>query len=415
MFHLHIRYLSRDGGGSCESARQYAVREGRFRNRGDVVRLVRSLYMPDWARGASAPRYWGAAEGPSARVNARTAILIVFALPRTLQREAQNQLALRMAQAVAATCGRIGRPCRLPVTWVIHEGHGRNPHVHMLLSTSANDGIRRPAEKWFRRYLPNAVQEGGAPRARSLTERSWVFRIREVWARLANAALRDAGLAEDLDHRSFGARGLSKVPSLHLGPRLSKLPWAAGMPDRVARNRRLAEENKKALELEEEIDRRRRELRQLEIDAQVLLTALGVWNTWKELEWRSLLRHHPLAGDAEQIREAASVMLLEGDPANFGNLRRAYDSIRDTRPFVELIGPGWDAVTTGAGIWAVRPGDDGVVMLGPGYVLTDARDDNAVATLMRISSLLPFREPVMRLQGDFPADLRRQLPGRGGQ
>jgi hypothetical protein len=411
MFHLHVRYLSRDGGGSCESARQYVVRAGRFRNRGDAVRLVRSLHMPQWAKGDSAANYWAAAEGGNARVNARTALLIVFALPRNLLADAQDELALQMAQAVAVMCGTVGPRSRLPVTWAIHEGYGRNPHVHMLVSTSVNDGIARPAELWFKRYSPDAPSKGGAPRSRFLTQRVFVFRVRETWARLANAALRAADLPADLDHRSFAVHGLVKIPSLHMGPRLSKLKWDGPMPVRAARNLQIAEENKKALEQEEDLARRQRELRALEIDARILVTARAIWNSYKELEWRTLLKSHPLAGDADQIRRAAAVMLLEGDRANFGNLRGAYDSIVSTRGFVDRIGPGWDAVTTSTGIWAVRPGDDGVVMLGPGYVLTDACDPGAVATLLSVSSLLPFSDPVVRVRPDLPVELQAQLSG----
>jgi hypothetical protein len=411
MFHLHVRYLSRDGGGSCESARQYVVRAGRFRNRGDAVRLVHSLHMPEWVKGDSAANYWAAAEGSNARVNARTALLIVFALPRNLLADAQNELALQMAQAVAAMCGTVGPGSMLPVTWAIHEGHGRNPHVHMLASTSVNDGIARPAEFWFKRYSPDAPNKGGAPRARFLTQRIFVFRVREVWARLANAALRAADLPADLDHRSFAARGLGKIPSLHMGPRLSKVMSDGPMPVRAARNLRVAEENNDALEQEEEIAHRQRELWELELDTRILVTALGIWNSYKELEWRALLKSHPLAGDADQIRLTAAVMLLEGDQANFGNLREAYDSILSTRGFVDRIGPGWDAVTTSSGIWAVRAGDDGVVMLGPGYVLTDGSDADALATLLSVSSLLPFSDPVLRVRPDFPVELEAQLSG----
>lgn len=395
MFHLHIRYLSRDGGGSCESARQYAVREGRFRKRGDVVRLVRSLHMPEWVRGDSARNYWVAAEGRGARVNARTAVLIEFALPHDLDRRAQDELALEMGYLVSTLCVPVGSGAKMPVTLAIHEGCGRNPHVHMLLSTSANDTVERPADRWFRRYSAKSPSSGGAPRPRVLTKRRWVHRVRELWASLANAALQRAGVSRNVDHRSNRHRGLAVAPSLHLGPRITHLMRHGVDTPRANRNRSIADENRKALEQEADIARRRRELWALELEVQVLSVARGVWNAYRESEWRHVLASHPLAGDADQVRSAAVLMLLERDRANIGELRRAYESIMDTRRFVGLLGEKWDPVTTSHGIWGVRPGQDGVVMLGPGYVFADASDDDAVLALLRVGSMLPFSDPVL--------------------
>jgi len=81
MFHVHIGYRSRDGGTSCEAARQYIVREGKYRKRGDVVRMVAPIHMPAWAGDRSANAYWAAAEGNHSRANGRTALILEFALP----------------------------------------------------------------------------------------------------------------------------------------------------------------------------------------------------------------------------------------------------------------------------------------------------------------------------------------------
>jgi hypothetical protein len=115
MFHLHVRYCSRDGGRSCDAAREYIAREGRYEKRGDAVRWVRSLHMPEWVEGASAPAYWSAAEGRHSRANARTALLVEFALPKQLSDEDSGS-ADRIA-LLPARYAPTARPSRRAARW----------------------------------------------------------------------------------------------------------------------------------------------------------------------------------------------------------------------------------------------------------------------------------------------------------
>ena len=168
---MHIQYRSCDGGRSCDKARQYIAREGEFVGCGDTVRWVKSLHMPVWAGDGSTAVYWQAAEGRHSRVNARTGILFEFALPKVLTVPDQDALALRMAELLSPMATEDASSGRLPVTLAIHEGYGRNPHVHALVSTSIADGLVRTVGTWFRRRTPKSPGAGGAQRSVYVTKR----------------------------------------------------------------------------------------------------------------------------------------------------------------------------------------------------------------------------------------------------
>lgn len=396
MFHMHVSYRSRDGGRSCESARQYIAREGRFRKRGDTVRMVVSINMPDWAGDISANVYWAAAEGAHSRANARTALMVEFALPSGLSRGAQNTLAMRMAEAVSRL-GMDGTPLshRLPVTFAIHEGGGSNPHVHMLVSTSINDQVARPREQWFRRFQSKARERGGAPRHRHLTKKGWVRQVRALWARLANEVLVAMGLPATLDHRSFAERGIVKAPTIHLGPRLAGLAARGELTPRISRSNKVVEENEALEALEDEIARRNKAVRELEWQSRLLVHAREVWKAMSDSTVAAILSEHPLGGGAPDVRSAATAVIVEADATNAPLLRDAYEKLLTEDLVASIAGEAWDVVKPQQGIWLVRPAADTVVMLGPGYAATDAVDEDAITAMLRMARRLPFKKPVV--------------------
>lgn len=83
----------------------------------------------------------------------------------------------------------------------IHEdGTDHNPHVHILLTT---------------RQL-NA--DGFGSKLDEVELRSFVKRTRKRWSELTNQYLEKSGSALRVDHRSYKARGIEAVPTVHRGP-----------------------------------------------------------------------------------------------------------------------------------------------------------------------------------------------------
>lgn len=409
MFHLNVKYRSRDGGGSCEAAMEYIARKGRYKGRGDKVRWVQCLHMPAWAGDTTARAYWHSAEGPHSRVNARTAMLVEFAIPKQLPIEDQNALVLAMMEQLSQMgVEEPGHLARLPVTGGVHEGYGRNPHAHVLVSLSLNDGIPRDELTWFRRHSPKAPEKGGARRSSYVTQRRWLYRVREAWADLANAALVRNGMKPALDHRSHAARGLAALPQIHLGPRI------AGMLDRgvdTARGRRsrdIEEANASALELEAQLFRRQRAFHAAEKDFEAAVRSREYWDAKQQEEWTALLSSHPLAVSAVDLRKHATAVVVDLDAA----ARAATPEMNrhdDRQALEKALGPSWDALATPHGLWGIRPGQESVVVLRKGVVATDGEDEDSLRAVLEAVPVLGLRQPLVAVRDGLRSAAQRLL------
>ena len=87
-----------------------------------------------------------------------------------------------------------------------------------MISERANDEIEREAAQWFKRANRAAPALGGALKTRCLQTKEWLAETRATWAAEANQALQAAGLAIQIDHRSYAAQGLDRPAGVHLGP-----------------------------------------------------------------------------------------------------------------------------------------------------------------------------------------------------
>lgn len=392
---------------------EYIAREGRYKGRGDKVRWVQSLHMPVWAGGATARAYWHAAEGRNSRVNARTAMLIEFAIPKELPAGDQDALVLEMMERLSQMgVEEPGHLARLPVTAGVHEGYGRNPHAHVLVSLSLNDGIPRDELMWFRRHSPKAPEKGGARRSSYVTQRRWLYRVREAWATLANAALVRRGLKPTLDHRSHAARGLPTLPQIHLGPRI------AGMPDRgmdTARGRRsreVEEANAIALALQAQLLRRQRALHAAEMDFQAALRSREYWYAKQQEEWTELLSSHPLAASAAELRNRATAVVVDLDTSAQSTTPEVARR-DDLGAFGKALGPNWDTIEISNGLWGIRPGRDSVVVLRNGVVASDGEDDESLRAVLQAVPVLGLRQPLVAVRDGLRAAAQRMLDVMG--
>ena len=228
-------------GGSAGSTALYISRLGPYAQPGEVLHL-QSGNMPSWAsqgrtaaaRRASLP-YWRAADTFERR-NGRLARVLIIALPAVLTVSTQIELIRTIVQRLSE--GIDGG--RLPWTFALHagrdaEGHSKNPHCHVMLSERVNDGIERSPDLWFRRAAVRSKEGrvdpvmGGARKTTALNPRAWLLMARALIAQLINVALRVAGFALRVDHRSNAARGLNRQPQPKLGP------WAAWLEKRGIR------------------------------------------------------------------------------------------------------------------------------------------------------------------------------------
>jgi hypothetical protein len=161
---------------------------------------------------------------------------LVLTVPRELARQQRRTLIIGYAEAIALRHG-------VAVDWSIHtplasDGEAQ-PHAHLLMTTRRVDASGRLAGKTreldTRASGPQHVEE-------------W----RALWAEHANAALRQAGLAVSLDHRSARRQSLQHEPQEHLGPAAAAMERRGLRTRKGDRNRRCRQRNRERVALEME-------------------------------------------------------------------------------------------------------------------------------------------------------------------
>ena len=181
----HIRYITRPG----------------------AQAEVMAERMPGNRNGA---RSWLDAQEKADRKNARVIDKIMGALPRELDEGQRRALVRRFA----------GRITKDRASWfaAIHQAgkDAHNPHVHLVIRD------RDPAT---------------GKRVAMLSEKGACERIRQLWEKTCNEALREAGSAAKIDRRSYEDRGIVALPTRHRGPLRPALddrePEAPRQPSRL--------------------------------------------------------------------------------------------------------------------------------------------------------------------------------------
>lgn len=219
IYHLCVSIGSRGGGQSAAAKADYIEREGKYKEGEEEVAHTEHGHMPEFA--AADPRqYWEAADLYE-RANGRLYRQVEFALPVELELREQISLAHDFAQKLTAAE-------KLPYTLAIHKGEydhrgkktdtPRNPHVHLIISERANDGIDRSPEQWFKRANKSQPEKGGAAKTKSMESREWLLATRELWAVIANKSLERHGHESRIDHRTLMAQGITdRLPQTHRG------------------------------------------------------------------------------------------------------------------------------------------------------------------------------------------------------
>lgn len=224
-YHLSVKTIKRSAGRSATAAAAYRAaeriecqREGRVHDytakRGIVETfIVAPEGAPTWAEDRAA--LWNAAEARETRRNSVTAREWELALPSEISGEARSQITRTFAERLVERYG-------VAVDVAIHaphrEGDQRNHHAHVLTTTRRLE----PGGFTAKTRILDAAKTGGDE----------IEEMREVWARLQNRALEEAGELDRVDHRSLEAqredaleRGdeleaeeLDRDPEMKLGP-----------------------------------------------------------------------------------------------------------------------------------------------------------------------------------------------------
>jgi hypothetical protein len=206
-----------------------------FTRRSGVVTsfTLTPAHAPDWAHNPE--RLWNAAEAAENRRNSQLARECELALPALLTDGQREALVRMFAMDLVERYG-------VAITAAIHapsrHGDQKNYHAHILMTT------RRMTEDGLGEKTRVLDAKATGPK-----EIAW---IREHVCDLINSQLLLAGIDEQVDHRSFKARGIDREPTTHLGPTATDIERRGGESDRGNANRDTEERNRELDALVEE-------------------------------------------------------------------------------------------------------------------------------------------------------------------
>ena len=268
IYHASTKPIARSAGRSAVAAAAYRAgvelvdaRTGLvhdYTRKGGVEHT--EILTPD-GLGAERNALWDAAELAEKRKDARTAREWIIALPSELSAGQRTDLARDFAQALVDRYG-------VAADFAIHahdrEGDHRNHHAHLLTTTRQvrrcpdgdlvfGDKAHIELSDRALRSIRDATIAGPFRPGDRYGAADEVQAVRELWERVANAALSRAGVGARIDARSLEAQGIDREATQHLGPVASEMERRGKESDRGDGNRQVAVNNVERNRLSAEI------------------------------------------------------------------------------------------------------------------------------------------------------------------
>ncbi len=391
MYHLHVKFINKKSSRTTAGVLEYIARLGPYRNRGDTVRELIVTGMPDWVTRPDGLDFWQCADSTKNRVNALLAFTIQFAIPRVVTLAHQRELVMLMINAVSSVSG--GDPTKhgpMPNCAAIHEGYGRNPHVHLMMSTSIPDGLQRSAKLWFKRHNSKAPATGGARRSRAMGTKSWLRSIRETWAKVVNHFLQTHGYSLRIDHRSNKARGLPGAPGIHLGPSAAYLMRNDRPAPRAMRHAAREAERRLQEKIDAEIATLSKTQKELAAERARDEQHYAQVERQSMAEIDECIDTHPFAASNKEILSSMSWMVTDESTQKSGQLNDLSLAL-----LAQEAGDSWLMRQHKAGIFFAHPALDGLVMISRGFVTSDSEAKEALELGLRLSKALNFVSPMV--------------------
>ena len=193
----------------------YVARHGFHGKREDLVTSGHGN-LPAWAE--DDPKKLWKAGRKFERKNGAVYREAIIAMPAELTIEQNNALMDDLVLKLAP-----GKPYQAAMHAPKSSLEGElNPHLHLMTSDRVDDGIERPAERFFSRYNPKNPEKGGRKKdsggRNRMQVRDEVIGKRKLVADTINHHLAIHGHEARVDHRKLKERGITRKAERHLGP-----------------------------------------------------------------------------------------------------------------------------------------------------------------------------------------------------
>ena len=271
-FHAHLKSISRADGRSATGAIAYRsgekILDNRTGNEFDYTRKKgvehSQIFFPKNEENTR-PEFhdrqtlWNAVEKKETKSNAQVAREFEFSIPHELNAEQRKKM-------VDEFCKELADRFDVVVDAAIHAPHGknadkRNYHAHVMFTTrrfengqfteKTREFSKRPYDE---KELKKHIEKGGEDYSKRLLNRKNATELlREVYEKIGNKFLVEAGFEPTLDRRSYAERGIDKEPTVHegAGRAMAKRGLQSDTHDK---NVEIIERNKTLSELDIEIE-----------------------------------------------------------------------------------------------------------------------------------------------------------------
>ena len=271
IYHAHLKSISRADGRSatgsiayragCKIVDERTGLEFDFRKKKGVEHT--EIFFPPGEENTRADLHdtsqlWNEVEKKETKSNAQVAREFEFSFPHELNAEQRQQMLSMFCQWLTKNHGVVAQGC-------IHAPHDkdaddRNYHAHILFSTrrfengqfteKTREFSKRP---YYEKELKKHIEKGGEDYSKRLLNRKNATELlREVYEKIGNKFLVEAGFEPTLDRRSYAERGIDKEPTVHEGAGRA-MANRGRQSDTHDKNIEIVERNKTLSELSNEI------------------------------------------------------------------------------------------------------------------------------------------------------------------
>ena len=228
IFHSSTQIISRSKGKSSVGASAYRSGEKIYnerdgiehdyrRKKGVVFKeILAPENSPKWVKNRA--RLWNEVEKIEKRKDSQLAREINIALPIEFDRDKQIKLLREYVNESFVSMGMIADV-------VIHDTDNGNPHAHIMLT------------------MREITEDGFGKKNRDWNNRVYIEKWREELANHINKGLKEMGLDERVDHRSYEEQGIEKIPTKHEGHIVRAMERRGIKTDRGNENREILEQN----------------------------------------------------------------------------------------------------------------------------------------------------------------------------
>ena len=268
IYHCCIKIIKRSEGRSAVAAAAYRSGE-RLINEWDGMThdytkkrgiVHTGILLPSHAPSEFQDRsaLWNSVEKIEKSRDAQLAREIEIALPVEFDRQEQISLVRAYVRDNFVAAG-------MCADFAVHDKGDGNPHAHIMLTMrplKANGewGAKCRKEYDLDEYGQRIRLPGGAFKSHRVNTTDWNEQAkaeewRAAWAECANHALKQKGLSERIDHRSYARQGVEQIPTVHMGVAATQMERQGLVTEKGSVNREIAAQNKLLKEIKARITR----------------------------------------------------------------------------------------------------------------------------------------------------------------